>query len=114
MPPLGGNSSLSSTVMTRDGSPRDPGGEGQPRGFEDAACRAYPTHWWFADGPEDVEATLICTHCPVRRTCLEYALDRPELVGIWAATTEQERVDIRAARHPSLRSRPDPDGGSER
>jgi WhiB family redox-sensing transcriptional regulator len=103
MPPLRGNESLSSKVMERDGAQGSPDdGGGLPRGFEDAACRPYPTPWWFADGPDDVEATLICMRCPVRRACLDYALEHPELVGIWAATTAQERVEIRAARHPSL------------
>jgi WhiB family redox-sensing transcriptional regulator len=91
--------------MTRDDSWRSPDEGAEPRGFEDAACRAYPTQWWFADGPDDVEATLICMRCAVRRTCLEYALDHPELVGIWAATTAHDRAEIRAARHPSLGSR---------
>jgi WhiB family redox-sensing transcriptional regulator len=99
-------------AVTKRGSMRDPSGmSGYPRGFEGAACRAYPTRWWFADGPEDVEATLICMGCRVRRTCLEYALEHPELVGIWAATTPEDRAAIRRARHPSL-GRP-PDGGHE-
>jgi hypothetical protein len=80
-----------------------------PRGFEGAACRTYPTRWWFADGPEDVEATLICMGCGIRRPCLEYALEHPELVGIWAGTTPQDRVGIRTAGHPSLGPRPDTD-----
>jgi WhiB family redox-sensing transcriptional regulator len=98
--------------MQRDDAARSPdGASGLPRGFEDAACRPYPTPWWFADGPDDVEATLICMSCRVRRACLEYALEHPELVGIWAATTPQDRVEIRSARHPSLGLRRDPDEG---
>lgn len=77
-------------------------GRGQPRGFEDAACRPFPTSWWFTDGPEDVEATLICMGCRVRRSCLDYALEHAELLGIWAATTPEDRAEIRSARHPSL------------
>jgi hypothetical protein len=101
--------------MERDDSTRGPDdGSSEPRGFEDAACRAYPTHWWFADGPEDVEATLICMGCRVRRACLDHALAHAELVGIWAATTPQDRAEIRAARHPSLGMRRDPDGGPPR
>jgi hypothetical protein len=93
--------------MTRDSATQPPDRGGQPRGFEGAACRDYPTDWWFADGPDDVEATLICLHCPVRRACLDHALGHPELVGIWAATTAHDRVEIRSARHPSLGLRRD-------
>ena len=94
--------------MEREGStPGFDAGRGQPRSFEDAACRTFPTEWWFVDGPDDVEATLICMRCRVRRTCLEYALDHPDLVGIWAATNEAQRAEIRTARHPSLGTRAD-------
>lgn len=97
--------------MQRDGSTRgSDAGQGKPRGLEGAACRAFPTQWWFADGPEDVEATLICMRCRVRRACLEYALAQPELDGIWAATTPADRAEIRSAGHPSLRGRRDEGG----
>ena len=100
--------------MKRDGSTRGPdAGQGQPRDFDDAACRGFPTYWWFADGPEDVEATLICTHCRVRRACLDYALGHPDLVGIWAATTAADRAEIRSAGHPSLRGRVDDGEGAD-
>ena len=83
MTPLRGKGSLSSDVMQRDDAARTPDdGRGPPRGFEHAACQPYPTPWWFADGPDDVEATLICMSCPVRRACLDYALEHPELVGV--------------------------------
>ena len=61
----------------------------QPSSWQDqAACRPYPTWWWFtADRPETVEASVICTNCEVGEACLGFALDHPELVGIWAATT---------------------------
>ena len=44
--------------------------------------------------------------CPIRRRCLDYALEHPDLVGIWAATTAEDRAEIRSARHPSLRNKP--------
>jgi WhiB family redox-sensing transcriptional regulator len=101
--------------MQPDGSARSPDGVNRlPRGFDDAACRPHPTSWWFADGPEDVEATLICMQCEARRACLEYALEHPELLGIWAATTPQERAEIRSTRHPSLGLRRPPEGRPER
>jgi WhiB family redox-sensing transcriptional regulator len=76
---------------------------GQARYVEDAACRPYPTRWWFSEEVESVEAFLICTTCPVRAACLAFALDHTDLVGIWAATTTRQRRRLRRARHhPSL------------
>lgn len=77
------------------------GSFGQPRYFDDAACRPYPTRWWFADGADDVEAFVICTNCDLRTQCLTFALDHPDLVGIWAATTTDDRARMRRS-HPSL------------
>ncbi len=37
------------------------------------------------------EAKAICTHCPVELECLAFALKHPTMIGIWGATTEQER-----------------------
>jgi WhiB family redox-sensing transcriptional regulator len=45
----------------------------------------------------------ICRQCPVREECLEYALERPELEGVWAGTGERERRLIRAARDRAAR-----------
>ena len=53
-----------------------------------SVCRKYPTHWWFAGGHrETVTAKQICGGCAVQAPCLEFALSRPELLGVWAATT---------------------------
>jgi WhiB family redox-sensing transcriptional regulator len=61
-----------------------------------AACREYPTEWWF--GRDRIRAREICRACAVQEECLEYALARPGLPGIWAETTEEERVQMRATR----------------
>ena len=75
---------------------------GQARYLEQAACRPHPTRWWFSDSAESVEAYVICTNCAVRDQCLSFVLDHPDLVGIWAATTTEERVRLRRTRrHPS-------------
>jgi len=77
---------------------------GQARYTEHAACRPHPTRWWFTDQPESVDAYLICVSCPVRGECLAFALDHPDLVGIWAATTTEERARLRTrSHHPSTR-----------
>lgn len=61
------------------------------------ACRRQPTAWWFAVRPLEVaRARRICDTCPVRTECLAHALARPSLLGIWGATTPNERSAIRA------------------
>ena len=61
-----------------------------------SVCRNFPTRWWFGgDHRETVRAKEICAGCVVRVPCLEFALGRPELLGVWAATTPTERVALR-------------------
>ncbi len=61
-------------------------------------CRKFPTRWWFGgDHRETTRAKDICAGCVVRTPCLEFALGRPELLGVWAATTPTERVAMRRA-----------------
>jgi WhiB family redox-sensing transcriptional regulator len=45
-------------------------------------------------------AKKVCSECPVRRECLDYALtfDHRSLPGIWGGTTENERRKIHLAR----------------
>ncbi len=71
-----------------------------PRFLENAACGLNPA-WWAVDGVEEVEAYLICVSCGVRADCRAYALNHPDLSGIWAATTKQERADMRRRWQPS-------------
>jgi WhiB family redox-sensing transcriptional regulator len=37
------------------------------------------------------EAKAICRGCPVRETCLEFALVNRERDGVWGGATERER-----------------------
>jgi len=47
-------------------------------------CRAGEPDLWFAENPADLErAKELCGGCPVRRQCLEAALDRAEPWGVW-------------------------------
>ncbi|MDQ1460997.1 MAG: hypothetical protein QOI08_2481 [Actinomycetota bacterium] len=63
-----------------------------------SVCRKHPTRWWFAGSHrETVMAKGICGGCAVREPCLEFALSRPELLGVWAATTPVERATMRRA-----------------
>ena len=67
----------------------------------DAACVGKPTDWWFAVSrktSDGQQAVKICAACPVRKKCLAWALQfQPhDLDGIWAGTTQRERVRLRA------------------
>ena len=45
-------------------------------------------------------AKAVCAACPVTQECLEYALDhRPQLLGIWAGTSEKTRRALRRERN---------------
>ena len=67
----------------------------------DAACRTYPTIWWFPERGQEVErAKTICYTCPVRLDCLNYALNIPGIVGIWGGTSGKERRDIGKPNRP--------------
>jgi excisionase family DNA binding protein len=64
-----------------------------------SVCRKHPTRWWFAGSHrETVMAKGICGGCAVREPCLEFAMSRPELLGVWAATTPVERATMRRQR----------------
>jgi WhiB family redox-sensing transcriptional regulator len=41
------------------------------------------------------EAKKICFTCPYQQACLEYAMNNPEVVGIWGGTTEKQRTAAR-------------------
>jgi WhiB family redox-sensing transcriptional regulator len=68
--------------------------------WRSAACRSADPELFFplsesGEALEQIaEAKAICTGCPVRRQCLEFALrTRPH--GIWGGLTERERHHAR-------------------
>ena len=70
-----------------------------------AACRGPqaevffpPSHFERKDEKEarEARAKAICTACPVRRSCLDYALRIREPHGIWGGLNEVERKQILA------------------
>ncbi len=72
-----------------------------------AACRGEDSSLFFAptyferkeqkDARED-RARAICSRCPVRVDCLEYALRIREPHGIWGGLNELERRNLLRAR----------------
>ena len=60
-----------------------------------AACQGLdPAVFYPASDEEADEAKAICATCPVRETCLEYALANRERDGVWGGATERERRRI--------------------
>lgn len=78
----------------------------------DAACRDYPSDVFFPTDRYDPTlgkwipptshaitiAKSICNVCTVRDTCLDAALQRNELYGIWGGMTTKERRKARRER----------------
>jgi WhiB family redox-sensing transcriptional regulator len=66
---------------------------------ERSACRDYPTDVFFADldAPKNsLEARAICSKCPVKAECLDYAIRHACEYGIWGGTTATERRFMRS------------------
>ncbi|TQC42145.1 WhiB family transcriptional regulator [Rhodococcus sp. WS4] len=72
-----------------------------------AACRyADPSVFYYADNergePRSTRvraAKQVCWRCPVRKQCLDHALEARESHGIWGGYTEDERRAFQRTRH---------------
>lgn len=66
-----------------------------------AACRDSSPDLFFPVGATGVAAAqieaakAICTRCPVRLECLEFALETNQEAGVWGGTSEEERRHLR-------------------
>lgn len=62
---------------------------------------------WFFDEENDPAAQqtakAVCAGCPVRESCLSYALVADERIGVWGGTGEKERWDLAAKVHGAAR-----------
>jgi WhiB family transcriptional regulator, redox-sensing transcriptional regulator len=74
----------------------------RPAWIDEASCRGGDPaviRLFFPDkGGSLQRAKAVCADCPVRIPCLEHALERPELQGIWGGATEPERDRMRSTR----------------
>lgn len=69
-----------------------------PRSDRDFPCRVDPELFFEeTSAPRIDSAKALCRGCPFRQPCLEYAL-RHRVVGIWGATTPEQRQRIRERR----------------
>jgi hypothetical protein len=63
-----------------------------------AECRSVADDTWFPDATQaELRAVAVarCGFCPVRRSCLAYALSEGEDYGIWGGTTDTQRDALR-------------------
>jgi WhiB family redox-sensing transcriptional regulator len=76
---------------------------------EAAACKTlgnelfFPTSITDEATPQIELAKAVCTSCPVREACLEFALRTAQDDGIWGGHTEEERRSMRRARRVAAR-----------
>lgn len=62
---------------------------------ERAACRDADIDLFFSLDEDDQRRALeFCQGCPVRRECLEHAVQEREMYGIWGGMQESERRAI--------------------
>lgn len=68
----------------------------RPNWMNDGACIGTPTEDFFpTSGADHQPAKAICARCTVSEDCLAYAIDRPDLHGVWGGTSERERQRMR-------------------
>ena len=63
-------------------------------------CAQVDPELFFPEGSAETMVNLrmvkpLCDSCEFQIPCLEYALENQEIVGIWAGTTDRDRVRIR-------------------
>jgi WhiB family redox-sensing transcriptional regulator len=75
--------------------------EREPDWQEFALCAETDPEAFFPEkGGSTKNAKKVCAACPVRRECLEYALDHDERFGIWGGLSERERRRLRRSVNP--------------
>lgn len=47
------------------------------------------------------QTKAICMQCSVMHDCLEYAIQNPDMQGVWGGTSERERAALRLQRSVS-------------
>ena len=67
---------------------------------DEADCKGMDASLFFPEpGRNQAPIVRVCAACPVRKQCLQHALDNDEL-GIWGGTSERERERMRRGTRP--------------
>ena len=68
----------------------------RPPWMAEAACRSEPRETFFPGrGGSTMRAKRMCAGCPVQTPCAAYAMEDPDIDGIWAGTSLRERDRLR-------------------
>lgn len=74
--------------------------------YKDGNCYNKPnlTDLFFSlDWRDEDEAKRICSDCPVRMECLNYALAlNQSAAGVWGGTNERERKNLKQRRYREI------------
>jgi WhiB family redox-sensing transcriptional regulator len=63
---------------------------------QDRSCLGTDPEVFVSDNLGDQNyAKLVCDKCPVLAACLNYAMERPSMVGVWGGTSYQDRSRMR-------------------
>lgn len=85
----------------------------RPEWMLKAACVDTPLEVFFP-GPgrlgaaDTKKAVAICSTCPVRQACLDYALTIPDMAGVWGGTSHRERMRMHKGATPRRYDPPQP------
>ncbi|WP_326503552.1 WhiB family transcriptional regulator [Rothia nasimurium] len=72
------------------------GDDGELSWQADALCAQTDPEAFFPEkGGSTRDAKRVCSECPVREACLEYAMENDERFGIWGGLSERERRRLR-------------------
>lgn len=63
----------------------------QPDWMTRALCVEFSPDLFFPKSGPAHEAKRVCSECSVRNECLNFALDQPDLLGVWGGTTATDR-----------------------
>ena len=72
--------------------------------MQDGLCAQTDPAIFFPDGTGNAitsqvkQAKKICTQCPVKAVCLEWAVDTGQSAGVWGGLSEDERAPMRRDR----------------
>ena len=94
---------------TRVDRPQRPAPSGSPDWRDHAACRDTDPELFFPIGNAGPalhqldRAKQVCAGCPVRTSCLEWALASGQEAGVWVGTSEDERRALRRMCQASAR-----------
>lgn len=62
----------------------------------EGVCADMDPNIWFPEhGQNTLRARKICSECPVRAHCLEFAVMTNQKYGVWGGASEDEREVIR-------------------